>query len=66
MVVDGAMTGEMFLAYVESCLVPVLRRNDIVVMDNCNSLVPSTAQPPRMRQLFHARRLCFNMSGIRF
>src|SRR6516225_463036 len=29
MVVDGAMTGEMFLAYVESCLVPVLRRNDI-------------------------------------
>ena len=35
MVVDGAITGEMFLAYVESCLVPVLRRNDIVVMDNC-------------------------------
>jgi len=35
MVADGAMTGEMFLAYVESCLVPVLRRNDIVVMDNC-------------------------------
>ena len=35
MVVDGAMTGEMFLAYVERCLVPVLRCNDIVVMDNC-------------------------------
>jgi hypothetical protein len=34
MVVDGAMTGEMFLAYIERCLVPVLRRNDIVVMDN--------------------------------
>jgi transposase len=29
------MTGEMFLAYVEQCLVPTLRRNDIVVMDNC-------------------------------
>jgi transposase len=29
------MNGEMFLAYVEQCLVPVLRRNDIVVMDNC-------------------------------
>ena len=29
------MTGEMFLAYVENCLVPTLRRNDIVVMDNC-------------------------------
>ena len=35
MVVEGAMTGEMFLAYVENCLVPTLRRNDIVVMDNC-------------------------------
>src|SRR4029077_10191144 len=23
------------LAYVENCLVPTLRRNDIVVMDNC-------------------------------
>jgi hypothetical protein len=28
-----AMTGEMFLAYVEQCLVPTLRRNDIVAMD---------------------------------
>ena len=35
MVVEGAMTGEMFLAYVENCLVPMLRRNDIVMMDNC-------------------------------
>ena len=35
MVVEGAMTGEMFRAYVEHCLVPTLRRNDIVVMDNC-------------------------------
>jgi len=35
MVVEGAMNGEMFLAYVESCLVPTLQRNDIVVMDNC-------------------------------
>jgi len=35
MVVDGAMTSEMFLAYVEQCLVPTLKRNDIVVMDNC-------------------------------
>jgi transposase len=33
-VVDGAMSGEMFLAYVEQCLVPTLRRRDIVVMDN--------------------------------
>ena len=29
------MTGEMFLAYVVQCLVPTLKRNDIVVMDNC-------------------------------
>ncbi len=35
MVVKGAMNGEMFLAYVEQCLVPTLGRNDIVVMDNC-------------------------------
>ena len=34
MIVDGPMTGEMFLAYVEQCLVPTLKRNDIVVMDN--------------------------------
>ena len=34
MVVDGPMTGEMFLAYVKQCLVPTLRRNDIVVMDD--------------------------------
>ena len=34
MVVNGAMSGEMFRAYVEQCLVPTLRRGDIVVMDN--------------------------------
>lgn len=32
--VDGAMTGKTFRAYVEQCLAPALRRNDIVVMDN--------------------------------
>ena len=34
MVVDGAMNGEMLLAYVEQCLIPTFRRGDIVVMDN--------------------------------
>jgi transposase len=34
MVFDGPMTGQMFLAYVEHCLVPTLKRNDIVVTDN--------------------------------
>lgn len=32
--VDGAMNGKKFLAYVERCLAPTLRRNDIVVIDN--------------------------------
>ena len=32
MVVEGPMTGEMFLAYIEQCLVPTLKRSDIVVM----------------------------------
>ena len=32
--VDGSMTGKTFLAYVEQSLVPTLKRNDIVVMDN--------------------------------
>jgi transposase len=34
MVVEGPMTGEMFVAYVEQCLVPTLKRNDVVVLDN--------------------------------
>jgi len=35
MVVEGAMTGEMFLAYVEQGLIPTLQGKDIVIMDNC-------------------------------
>jgi transposase len=34
MVLDGAMNGEAFLAYVRHVLVPTLRPGDIVVMDN--------------------------------
>src|SRR3954471_5112511 len=34
MVLDGPMTGEAFLAYVEQVLIPTLDPNDIVVMDN--------------------------------
>ena len=33
MVLEGAMSGEMFRAYVEQCLVPALKRGDVVVMD---------------------------------
>jgi transposase len=34
MVLDGPMTGEAFLAYVEQVLVPTFKPDDIVVMDN--------------------------------
>lgn len=34
MVVDGAITGEIFLSYVRNQLVPTLLSGDIVVMDN--------------------------------
>jgi transposase len=34
MVIDGALNAEMFRAYIEQCLVPILKRDDIVVMDN--------------------------------
>ena len=33
-VLDGPMTGDRFVAYVERVLVPTLRRGDVVVMDN--------------------------------
>lgn len=34
MTLDGPMDGAAFLAYVEQVLVPALRRDDVVVMDN--------------------------------
>ena len=34
MMIKGAMNGEIFLAYVEQCLLPTLKCGDIVVMDN--------------------------------
>ena len=33
-VIDEPMNGEIFAVYLEQCLVPTLRPNDIVVMDN--------------------------------
>jgi transposase len=33
-VIDGAVNGELFRAYVEQQLAPALRRGDVVVMDN--------------------------------
>jgi transposase len=34
LVIDGAMTGDLFQAYVEQALVPTLRRGDIVIADD--------------------------------
>jgi transposase len=34
MLIKGAMNGEAFLAYIEQCLAPTLKRKDIVVVDN--------------------------------
>jgi transposase len=36
-VVDGAVDGDLFLAYVRQQLAPTLRRGDLVVMDNLGS-----------------------------
>jgi transposase len=37
MLINGAMNGEAFVAYVEQCLAPTLERGDIVIMDNVPS-----------------------------
>jgi transposase len=34
LVIDGAINGELFLAYVEQVLVPTLKPGDVVIMDN--------------------------------
>ena len=44
--IDGAINGELFLAYVEQVLVPTLKRGDIVIMDN----LPATKLPPFAKQ----------------
>jgi transposase len=37
MVAEGPMDGEMFRAYVNHCLLPVLRPGDMVILDNLSS-----------------------------
>lgn len=44
MVLDGAMHGAAFLAYVEQVLVPTLRAGDIVVMDNLPAHKPAAVR----------------------
>lgn len=36
-VFEGALNGELFREYLEQCLAPVLKRGDIVIMDNLSS-----------------------------
>lgn len=36
-VVDAPMNGEIFLAYLEQCLIPTLSPGDIVIMDNLSA-----------------------------
>src|SRR5262245_56793461 len=49
MVVDGAMTGDLFTAYVEQILVPSLTPGEIVVMDNL-----AAHKRPRVREAIEA------------
>ena len=44
MILDGAMHGAAFLAYVEQVLVPTLKPGDIVVMDNLPAHKPSAVR----------------------
>jgi DDE superfamily endonuclease len=37
MAVDGALNGDLFVAYVGQCLVPTLQAGDVVVLDNLSS-----------------------------
>jgi transposase len=44
MVLDGAMNGAAFLAYVEQVLVPTLQAGDVVVMDNLPAHKPAAVR----------------------
>jgi transposase len=37
MTIDGSMNGDLFVAYVEQVLLPVLRVGDVVILDNLSS-----------------------------
>jgi transposase len=55
-VVDGAVNGDVFEAFVEQVLIPGLRPGDVVIMDNLSS-----HRRPRVRELIEhaAARLVF-------
>jgi len=49
MVVDGAVNGDVFEAFVEQVLAPELRAGDVVILDNLSS-----HKRPRVRELIEA------------
>jgi hypothetical protein len=49
MVLDGPMTGQAFLAYVEQVLLPTLKPGDIVATDNRPTRSPPCAPPSKPR-----------------
>jgi transposase len=49
-VLNGTMNAEVFLAYIQQCLAPTLKRNDIVVIDN----LPAH-KAPAIREAIEAR-----------
>jgi transposase len=50
LVIEGPMTGEIFRTYVEQCLLPTLKRGDIVVADNLPAhKVPGAVRLSKLR-----------------
>lgn len=56
LLLDGAMNGDALLAYVEQMLLPALRADDVVVMDNLSTHKTELVQEAFKR---HAIRLLY-------
>ncbi len=59
LVVDAAMNGEIFLPYLEQCLVPTLSPGEIVTMDN----LPAHASSPNKCRLSESRTVGIAVTG---
>src|SRR3954469_917170 len=58
--IDGAINGELFLAYVEQVLVPTLKPGDVVIMDNLRA----TKWPVFARQSRRWEQNCYSFRPI--
>ena len=63
-VLEGPMTGDAFLIYVEKVLVPTLSRGDTVIIDNLSSHNSKSTQAwledhPRIRHVFIPKGACW-------